>query len=204
MFEPAADDVSFRRNAVQWPGGNDATIGAGFIEIADIAVKHWAHVGPNDLLLLPIIYNYRQGLELLLKEAIRRAAHCLREDGHADDELQPERLESWLAQRAGHQLRQLANRLDSYLARLNEQTLPADTIDILEAVHDLDPGGDTFRYTTTWSKQDGRHVPAPRPDSTHIDVVAMGERFHEAANLIGGGVLSILQEYSDAQRYYGG
>lgn len=203
MFEPAANDVSFRRNAVQWPDGNDATIGAGFIEIADIAVKHWADVGPNDLLLMPIIYDYRHGLELLLKEAIRRAAQCLREDGHTDDELQPAQLETWLSKRAGHQLRQLANRLDSYLARLNEQTLPADTVEVLEAVHDLDPGGDTFRYTTTWSKQDRRHVPAPRPDSTHIDVVAMGERFHAAANLIGGGVLSILQEYSDAQRYNG-
>jgi len=113
MFEPAADGVSFRRNAVQWPNGNDATIGAGFIEIANIAVKHWADAGANDLLLMPIIYDYRHGLELLLKEAIRRAVHCLREDGHADDELQPERLESWLARRAGHQLRQLANRLDS-------------------------------------------------------------------------------------------
>lgn len=61
MFEPAADDVSFRRNAVQWPDGNDATIGAGFIEMADIAVKHWADVEPNDLLLMPIIYNYGTG-----------------------------------------------------------------------------------------------------------------------------------------------
>ena len=35
--------------------GNDATIGAGFIEMADIAVKHWADVGPIDLLPIPII-----------------------------------------------------------------------------------------------------------------------------------------------------
>jgi hypothetical protein len=70
-------------------------------------------------------------------------------------------------------------------------------------LHALDPGGDTFRYATSWEKAAKRFVPAKRPASTHIDVVAMGGAFSEAANLIGGGILSIIEVYRDYQRSMG-
>jgi hypothetical protein len=70
---------------------------------------------------------------------------------------------------------------------------------VLMALHQLDPRGDTFRYSTTWDKQQGKHVPAARPSESHIDVVAMGQHFRGAASLLGGGVATVLDVYADYQ-----
>jgi hypothetical protein len=126
------------------------------------------------------------------------------EDGHADDEQQRERLGRWLARRAGHSS---ASSLTAWTATWFGSTskrCPRTPSKSSKPSTTLTPAATRSGTTTTWSKQDRRHVPAPRPDSTHIDVVATGERFRAAANLVGEGVLPIVQEYSDAQRYDGG
>lgn len=49
------------------------------------------------------------------------------------------------------------------------------TFQLLMAVNNLDPGGNTFRYAMTWEAEHEEFLPAPRPAATHIDVVSMGE-----------------------------
>jgi hypothetical protein len=47
-------------------------------------VERWKAGRRNDAIVIPIIYNYRHGIELALKAGIREAAACLRGDGVAD------------------------------------------------------------------------------------------------------------------------
>ncbi len=152
---------------------DDAWLGFGFVSAADALIEHWVEHGPNDGHLMPIILTYRHGVELLLKAAIRDAAACLRREGNQDPKLARPAIDDWLAREAGHSLQQLANRLDQYLDRLNEDRLPTDTHDVLLSLHTLDPRGDTFRYATTWDKAGTRRLSATcrplgrwRPTST--------------------------------------
>ena len=198
-FVPVGPGGNFHHNAVLEYDEDDVALGLGFASAADALIEHWQEHGPNDGHLMPILTLYRHGLELLLKGAIREAAACLRRDGDSDSALVRETLDDWLARHAGHSLQSLATRLDTYLERLRLDGLPVETHEVLLTLHKLDPGGDTFRYATTWDKSERRYASAPRPDSTHIDVVAMGEHFTSAANLIGGGVLSVLELYREYQ-----
>jgi hypothetical protein len=198
---------NFRHNAMLDGRESDAGLGFGFTDAGDALVQHWVEHGPNDALLVPMILNYRHGIELLLKAAIRDSARCLRRKGDTDPKLVRSEVDSWLARDAGHSLQSLANRLDEYLVRLELDKLPPDTHAILASIHNLDPRGDTFRYASGWDKEKQQYVPSNRPNEARIDVVFMGEQFRSAATLVGYGVLSVLEEFSDylseMESYYG-
>jgi len=174
LFNPVGPGGNFHHNAVLTSHEDDGTLGAGYVAAGDALVEHWVTRGPNDLLLMPIIMNYRHGIELLLKDAIRVAAGCLRRDGIADADLRKATVDEWLGRKVGHKLQPLAQRLDQLLGRLKEETLPPGIHEALTRVHELDPTGETFRYATSWSKEEKQYVPSKRPEATHVDVVAMG------------------------------
>ncbi|MCU1451429.1 MAG: hypothetical protein JWP02_3599 [Acidimicrobiales bacterium] len=199
MFRPAGPGGDWKHNAVRPHRETDALLGFGFVSLAETGVRDWKDHGPNDLHLMPIILNFRHGIELLLKESIREAARCRRRDGDFDPALARAAVDAWLSQKAGHSLETLANRLDVHLAALGAETLPADTRQVLSELHQLDPRGDTFRYAAGWDGSQQAHVPSARPNETHIDIDRLGERLSNAANLIGGGVLTILELHSDMQ-----
>jgi len=202
-FQPVTRGGNFHHNAVLSWHEDDASLGMGFASAGDALIEHWVEHGPDDSHFLPIVYVYRHGLELLLKSAIRQAAACLRSNGDPDPGVANPAVDKWLAQKAGHSLQDLAIRLDDYLLRLQLEQLPTDTHDVLRSLHTLDPKGDMFRYATTFDRQAKRYVSAPRPAATHVNVVAMGEHFSSAANLIGGGVMSVLGEYAEMLASYG-
>ncbi|MGZ3357429.1 MAG: hypothetical protein ACXVBO_21630 [Isosphaeraceae bacterium] len=100
----------------------------GFFDIADAAVERWKAGHRNDLIVIPIIYNYRHGIELALKDQIREASACLREDGATDRDVQADEVDRWVS--ATHSIRRLVNRLTTLLGRLPlgpDQQLPAET-----------------------------------------------------------------------------
>ncbi len=136
----------------------------------------------------------------MLKAAIRESARLLRRDGIDDPELQRDRVDSWLAGReAGHKLVSLATRLDALLTGLDLESLPPETHDLLMTIHLLDPNGDTFKYATVRDRETKTYVAAPRPSSSHVDVVAMSAHFTEAFNLLSFGVMTVLEQYADYQ-----
>jgi hypothetical protein len=154
LFGPVGPEGNFHHNAVLTHHEDDGTLGAGYVAAGDALVEHWVEHGPNDLLFMPIITNYRHGIELLLKDAIRTAARCLRRGGITDPELRDPELSKWLARGVRHKLQPLAERLDQLLGQLREETLPPNIHKTLIRVHELDPTGETFRYATSWSKED--------------------------------------------------
>jgi hypothetical protein len=203
----------FHRNAVV-EDFDEHAIAIGFADLADLGVEEWERHGPNDLLFVPIVYNYRHALELVLKAAIRETAACPREDGETDADLDRDALDRWLLgpRGNGHSLQRLAVRLDEWLRRLDLEGLPENAHDVLMSLHELDPRGDAFRYATVSDGGGGRKS-APRPGvssevlQSHVDVIVMQQHFRGAFDLLSAGVMTELenvQEYqADMRDMYG-
>lgn len=64
---------------------------------------------------MPILFNYRHGIELTLKGLIRMAARCLVRDAYTQENLSPAKLDEKLRT---HNIRKLADRLDRYMGLL--------------------------------------------------------------------------------------
>lgn len=195
-----AGDLWEHTAVVGGPFEDDAQLALGFYQVAELGVADWTTRGPNDLLFVPIIYNYRHNyrhaLELVLKAAVRDAAARLRADGATDASLDQATLDEALAGTKPHSLERLANKLEVLLDRLRLEQIPATTRDVLRSLHQLDPRGEKFRYSMI--KDEGKFVPA-RPTQEHIDIVALAERFREAFTLLSDGLLTVLDNYREYQ-----
>lgn len=183
IFGPAGPDESIHNNAIMW-NFDDHSLATGFSETARLIVDHWVTKGPNDALFVPLVYNCRHALELVLKAAIRETAARLRDNGRADDALKPECVDDWLAGTAVHNLHKLAARLDKWLNELGLDTLPKDTNKVLLSIHGLDPNGQSFRYAQVGKGGQFEDAPLPLVSNgnygANVDVVAMHEHFDEA------------------------
>ena len=197
-----ADDGDWRNTAIiGGPWENDSSLAFGFFELADAAVKRWKAGHRNDAIVIPIIYNYRHGIELALKEEIREAATCLRRDGVTGPDAQADEVDQWLSDT--HSIEQLVNRLTKLLGQLKlgpGQQLPAETLDVLRRLHVLDHNGQAFRYSAAKTGPRGQRVlERVRPGQQQFDIVAVAEALRDAGTMVLHGVSGVLGAYSDYQ-----
>lgn len=199
IFRPVPQGEDWHRNAVV-QRHSDHGIAIGFADVADLIVEHWVRTGPNDLLFEPLLFNHRPALELILKAAVRETAACLRANGDPDPKLRVAAVDEWLAKEARHSLQKLATRLDTMLTKLGLDRLPPDTLGALASLHQLDAGGDSFRYAKVRGS-DGAWMDAPRPllattedVQSLVDVAALHERFRLAFSVLSNGVMTVLEE----------
>jgi hypothetical protein len=183
------------------PWESDGSLAFGFFELADAAVERWKAGRRNDAIVIPIIYNYRHGIELALKEEIRDAAACLRRDGVTGPEVQADEVDHWMS--ATHSIEQLVNRLTELLSQLKlgpGQEIPAETLDVLGKLHVLDQHGQAFRYSAVKTGPRGRRVlERVRPGQQQFDLVAVAEALSDAGTMVLYGVSGVLDAYSDYQ-----
>ena len=189
------------------PWESDGSLAIGFFDIADTAVEKWKAGHRNDTIVIPIIYNYRHGIELALKDEIREAAACLREDGATDRDVQADEVDKWVS--ATHSIEQLVNRLTRLLDRLPlgpDQRLPAETLEVLKKLHVLDHHGEAFRYSVVKTGSgNARVLERVRPGQQRFDIVAVAEALREAGTMVLNGVPGVLDSYAEYQtemRYY--
>lgn len=199
---PAANSGDWRNTAFAGgPWENDSALAIGFFELADEAVERWKAGHRNDAIVIPIICNYRHGIELALKEAIRQAATCLRRDGVADPGVQADELNQQLA--ITHSIGQLVNRLTVLLGQLQfepDQQIPAETLDILGKLHLLDQTGQAFRYSAIKTGPRGlRILEQTRPGQQQFDIAAVSEALHHAGIMLLYGVSGVLDAYTEWQ-----
>jgi len=164
-------------------------------------VERWKAGHRNDAVVVPIIYNYRHGIELALKAEIREAAVCRRRDGAAGPDLQTDKLDEWLSRT--HSIEQLVDRLTELLSQLPlgpDQQVPTETLAVLGKLHVLDRSGQAFRYSALKAGPKNARVLEPvRPGQEHFDLVAVAEALHDAGTILLYGVSAVLEIYSDYQ-----
>ena len=163
----------------------------------------WKAAHRNDAMVIPIIYNYRHGVELALKEGIREAARCVRRGGVTSRYARADVTEEWPS--ATHSIQRLTNRLTRLLRELRlgpGQELPGPTREVLRKLHVLGHDGQAFRYSMVKTGQQGQRVLVRvRPGEQQFDLVAVAEALSEAGAMLLGGVSGVLGEYSDYSDY---
>ncbi|MFE7512750.1 hypothetical protein ACFU8I_16265 [Streptomyces sp. NPDC057540] len=182
------------------PGEDDLRIAGGYLRVAEIAARHWIEHGPDDGLPIPILYNYRHGIELSLKWLIRLAARCLVQGGYTKENLSPEKLDEKLRT---HNIKKLADRLDRYMQAL-EIDAPNNRIDeasreLLALLDSEDETGETYRYAIVGVKDSKRRA---RPKQVDINFYEQVNELHKLANLMHGGYSTYLDEYAQLQADY--
>ena len=202
LVPSSASTGDWRNTAViGGPWESDSALAVGFFELADEAVERWKAGHRNDAIVIPIICNYRHGIELALKEGIRQAAGCLRRDGVTGPDVQADEIDQQLS--ATHSIDQLVNRLTALLGQLQlgqGQEIPAETLDVLGKLHVLDQNGQAFRYSAMKTGPRGRRVlEQVRPGQQHFDIVAVGEALRDAGTMLLYGLSGVLGVYSDWQ-----
>lgn len=185
------------------PWETDGALAKGFLDVADAALEHWKAGHPNAAMAIPIIANYRYGIELALKAEIREAARCLRRDGDDDPAVQAEQVDQQLS--ATHSIGRLADRLTELLGRLRpgvDRQFPAGTLDVLRKLHLLDETGQAFRYAAVKAGAGPRRqriLQQVRPGQEHFDMLAVADALRNAGEMLLYGVDGVLDEYSSWQ-----
>ena len=182
-------------------GEDDLAIARGYVQVAEIAAHHWITRGPNDLLPVPILYNYRHSIELSLKWLIRTAARCAIRGGYAGPEdLRPAKLDERLRT---HNIRRLADCLNRYLALLDlpapEQRIDPESWTQLTWLDSEDETGETFRYAVVGH---GSKRARARPVQENVNFYEQVNELHKLAHLLWGGYASYLDVYEDLQMEY--
>jgi hypothetical protein len=137
--DPFALDSGWRRTAcLNFFGGDEpwTFIAEGYKVAADTLVAHVEATGLNqDRLVYPILFNYRQYVELSLKGIIRDARRLLDERGNAPN---------------GHVLTNLWNTARPLLFRIAPAPDDLDNVgQCLKRFADIDPNSQGFRYPVT-------------------------------------------------------
>lgn len=104
--------------------------------------------GPERV-LLPVLFMYRQAIELQMKRAIVEAAALRRNQGDAADGLKHDAVQTQLKEKLGHKLSKLMTALHSHLAELGEEPLPKPSQLMIQLLNETDFGGTSFRYPGT-------------------------------------------------------
>ncbi|WP_331751510.1 hypothetical protein OID55_42170 (plasmid) [Streptomyces sp. NBC_00715] len=186
-----------------WGGSeeDDLALASGYLDVAEIAARHWIARGPNDSLPIPILYNYRHSIELSLKWLIRTAARCIVRSGYAGTEnLSPDKVDERVRT---HNIRKLADHLNRYLAMLDlpapEQRIDPESWKQLNWLDSEDATGETFRYAVVGRGPD--RTPA-RPVQQNVNFYEQVNELHKLAHLLSGGYTSHLGVYEDWQIEY--
>ncbi|MFF7249846.1 hypothetical protein ACFZBU_38785 [Embleya sp. NPDC008237] len=180
---------------------DEFVIAAGFLRVAEAGARRWIEHGPDDRLPIPILYNYRHGIELTLKWLIRLTARCAVRGGYTGPEnLSPLKLDEKLRT---HNIRKLADRLDRYMGLL-ELEPPNNRIDnasrqLLDWLDSEDETGETYRYSTVGH---GEKKAAARPVQTNLNFYELVREVHELATLLHAGYAGFLDNHEQMQIDY--
>lgn len=138
------------RLIVKAPYENDRHFSAFYHESAKRLAATFRGQPQDDMILLPFLGLYRQAYELALKSFIRGLAKERRRiHNSGDPDLDPAVIEENFLSKQGHSLHKLMNQLQVHWKALDfEQDIPADLIKLIMQMHETDPAGTSFRYSS--------------------------------------------------------
>jgi hypothetical protein len=158
----------------------------GFRQAAELIAAHVAEHGHDqDGLIFPFLYNWRQHVELALKQLIVDAAR-LRDVSEKTP--------------VGHNLKHLWSRCRAALETVGGSSTELDNVGaVIDELHTMDPHGDAFRYPTSI---DGS---ATLPDVDHLSFERINDAFAAVGNFLEAAATAVevdLDNKLDFEREY--
>ncbi|WP_280188154.1 MULTISPECIES: hypothetical protein [Nocardia] len=141
----------------------------------------------DDTILIPWLYLHRHAAELVMKDAILRAAQLRRRGGDTDSSLDPSVVKERLKGKLRHRLMALLDELDKHLQALELDRTPPETRRTLAHLSELDPSGESFRYDGGLPKHDDR-----------IDFPALDKALRSMYAILAASI-DVLEQYADWQ-----
>ncbi len=152
----------------------------GYKEAADLIVQFVEQTHMNqDILVFPIVFNYRQYLELRLKELLMISSFYLDQE--------------WVLN-ASHDLMVLWRDLLPKLKRVDDRTDWAGVEHVIREFNEIDIGSFAFRYPVL---SDGATPSLPDVHGVNLGVIR--DRIHEVSGLLDGMSMG-LSEYLSQKR----
>lgn len=186
-----ADGDGWMGNACLNFGDSEIGYVGGFRQAADLAVEHALSTGHDqDYLVYPIVFGYRQYLELRLKGLVRDASRLLDEADPSPKLMGGHRLSPLWAV-----VRPLLDRIFS--GGSDQLDRIGDRVNEFEA---MDPDSFAFRYATT-----KRGTPSLPVDLRHIDLANMRSVMEKIASALDGadtGIGVYLDDKAERREYY--
>lgn len=144
---PATD---YDRLIVKAPYETDRNFAHFYREAANRLASTFSGKPEDDMILLPFLGLYRQAYELALKSFIRNLAKERRRLVDAfNPELVPDEIEKRIQYTLGHNLHKLLNEVQKHWEALDlGEDIPADLIALIMEMHQTDPAGTSFRYSS--------------------------------------------------------
>lgn len=129
----------------------------------------------DDLILMPLLFLWRQTIELTLKATIRDLCALRRKQGDTLADLLPASVDERLRSpgKVGHNLKKLTEELATHLETVGAQATPGDVLETLEFLAEMDNKGTGFRYAGLLS--------ASRAD---VNLLALNKRLSQAVLML--------------------
>lgn len=147
----AAPATDYERLIVKAPYETDRHYAAFYQESANRLAATFSGQPQDDMILLPFLGLYRQAYELALKSFIRGLAKERRrlvDSGNPD--LAPRKLENKIRFDLGHKLDKLIVEAQTHWDALDlGEPIPADLVALIMSMHETDPAGTSFRYSSS-------------------------------------------------------
>ena len=132
-----------------WGRISDSTLNDAYLEAARRLRSSGRSAEDLERVLLPVLFLYRQAIELQLKRAIDEAAALRRKQGDDAEELKYDAVQKQMKEKLGHKLSKLMAALQAHLVELGEEPLPKPSRLMIELLNETDFGGTSFRYPGT-------------------------------------------------------
>lgn len=130
------------------PDMDERAVAASYEEAATRLADSFTGKPVDDLILMPLLFLWRQSIELTLKATIRDLSSLRRGQGENADELQPHKVDARLRnpKKVGHNLTKLTEELVTHLEALDAEVVPVDVLETLSFLAESDERGTGFRY----------------------------------------------------------
>lgn len=151
------------------PDMDERTMAASYEEAATRLAASFESKPVDDLILMPLLFLWRQTIELTLKATIRDLCALRRKQGDTLAALLPASVDDRLRSKVGHNLKKLTEELATHLEAVGAQATPGDVLETLEFLAETDNRGTGFRYAGLLS--------ASRAD---VNLLTLNERLSQA------------------------
>lgn len=139
------------------PDMSETMLAVGYDDAAQRLAMSYKGEPWDDVILLPLLFLWRQAIELSMKATIRDLCQLRRANGHSDEKLSPaivdKRLRSY---RVGHRLGVLLQELEEHLAAVGGPSMPLEVSETIKQLAKLDESGTGFRYANSLNVKEAR------------------------------------------------